>query len=69
MGSKRMNYPTLISLSAVCLSVSLPLNGLSPSLSLVAAELGFDDHERDLYLGGYVSIATMVRTQSFLVFR
>jgi translation initiation factor 4G len=45
-----------LSLTAVCLST--PLNGLSPSLSIVAQEYGFNDHERDVYLGGYVALAT-----------
>lgn len=36
-------------LTAACLSA--PLNGLSPSLSLVASEFGFNSKERDIYLG------------------
>ena len=45
-------------LVAGCLSA--PLNGLSPSLSLVALEFGYNAHHRDVYLGGYISLATMV---------
>ena len=45
-------------LTAACLSA--PLNGLSPSLSLVAHEYGFNEHERDIYLGGYVALSTML---------
>ena len=36
-------------LTAACLSA--PLNGLSPSLTLVALEFGFNTKERDIYLG------------------
>ena len=36
-------------LTAACLSA--PLNGLSPSLTLVASEFGFNAKERDIYLG------------------
>ena len=36
-------------LTAACLSA--PLNGLSPSLTLVALEFGFTSQERDIYLG------------------
>ena len=36
-------------LTAACLSA--PLNGLSPSLTLVALEFGFNSNERDIYLG------------------
>ena len=45
-------------LTASCLSA--PLNGLSPSLTLVAHEYGFNDQERDTYLGGYVALSTMI---------
>ena len=38
-------------LTAACLSA--PLNGLSPSLTLVALEFGFTSQERDIYLGKY----------------
>ncbi|KAJ1435057.1 major facilitator superfamily domain-containing protein, partial [Ochromonadaceae sp. CCMP2298] len=47
-------------LSLAALFLSTPLNGLSPSLSLIAEDFGFTDAERDLYLGGYVGIATML---------
>lgn len=36
-------------LTAACLSA--PLNGLSPSLTLVASEFGYSTEERDIYLG------------------
>lgn len=45
-------------ITACCLSA--PLNGLSPSLSLVAHDYGFNDQERDIYLGGYVALSTML---------
>lgn len=45
-------------ITACCLSA--PLNGLSPSLTLVAHEFGFTDQERDIYLGGYIALSTMV---------
>jgi len=45
-------------LTASCLSA--PLNGLSPSLTVVAHEYGFNEHERDVYLGGYVALSTML---------
>ena len=33
---------------------------LCPSLSLIARDFGFDDKQRDIYLGGYLGIATML---------
>ena len=41
---------TLICLCATACCLSMPLNGLAPSLSIAAQDLGFDAHERDLYL-------------------
>lgn len=35
-------------------------NLLSPNLSAVAEEFGFDDREKDLYLGGYLQLAFFV---------
>lgn len=54
----RDNPLLALSIAAICLSA--PLNGLSPSLSVVAHEFGFTDQERDLYLGGYIALSTMV---------
>jgi MFS family permease len=45
-------------LTAACLSA--PLNGLSPSLTLVALEFGYNEKERDIYLGGYIGLSTML---------
>jgi MFS family permease len=50
---------TLICLCIAAACLSMPLNGLSPSLSLVAHDMGYSDHERDIYLAGYVGLATM----------
>lgn len=50
---------TLVCLCLAACFLSTPLNGLSPSLTLVARDLGFTEKERDIYLGGYVGIATM----------
>ena len=44
-------------LTAGCLSA--PLNGLSPSLTIVSKEYGYSSFERDLYLGGWIALATM----------
>jgi len=57
------SFPPTGPLLALCLTascLSAPLNGLSPSLTLVAHEYGFNDQERDIYLGGYVALSTMV---------
>jgi len=53
-------YSPLLALCCAALCLSMPLNGLSPSLSLVAHEFGFSDKERDIYLGGYVALSTMM---------
>eukprot|EP01038_Epipyxis_sp_PR26KG_P008083 gene8083-10950_t len=45
-------------LTAACLS--FPLNGLSPSMSIVAKEFNFDQRERDIYLGSYIGFSTMI---------
>lgn len=45
-------------ITAGCLSA--PLNGLSPSLTMVSKEYGYDSFQRDLYLGGYIALATML---------
>jgi MFS family permease len=50
---------TIVCLCLSALSMSAPLNGLSPSLSVVAHDMGFSPQERDLYLGGYISLSTM----------
>ena len=57
---KKIAYDTLLCLCFTALCISLPLNGLSPSLSLVAQELHLSAHQRDLYLGAYIYLATMV---------
>jgi MFS family permease len=54
------NGLVLVCLCLAACFLSVPLNGLSPSLSLVAADLGFDEKQRDLYLGGYIGVATMI---------
>jgi MFS family permease len=63
--SSSVNKKTEGALSSLCLTaalVSAPLNGLSPSLTLVSQEFGFDAQERDVYLGGYIALSTMVGT-------
>jgi MFS family permease len=50
----------LLCLCLTAASISAPLNGLSPSLSLVALDFGFDQKQRDVYLGGYMGLATMI---------
>lgn len=54
------NRGTLFCLCITAGLLSAPLNGLSPSLSLVAKDMGFNDRERDIYLGGYVALSTMI---------
>lgn len=49
----------LLCLCLTACSLSAPLNGLSPSLSLVAKELKFSARQRDMYLGSYISLFTM----------
>lgn len=51
---------TLLCLCITAASLSAPLNGLSPSLSMVAKEFGFDEKERDIYLGSHLALSTMV---------
>ena len=66
MSGKRASKQSICSgyaLLCLCLAacfLSTPLNGLSPSLSQVARDLGFDDKQRDIYLGAYMGIATMI---------
>lgn len=45
-------------ITACCLSA--PLNGISPALSVVAHDMGFSEKERDIYLGSYIGLSTMV---------
>lgn len=58
--SAKHQSDTLFCLCISAFFVSAPLNGLSPSLSLVAKELGLTVRERDVYLGGYISLSTML---------
>eukprot|EP01035_Chromulina_nebulosa_P003339 gene3339-4553_t len=46
-------------LSCLAICLSAPLNGLSPSLSMVAHDFGLDTRERDIYLGSYIALSTM----------
>ena len=52
--------PKLLCLCITAGCLSAPLNGLSPSLSMVSKEYGYDNFQRDLYLGGYIALATML---------
>jgi MFS family permease len=49
-----------VCLCLAALFLSTTLNSLSPALSLIAEDFGFSEAERDIYLGGYVGIATML---------
>ncbi len=51
---------TLFCLCITACCLSAPLNGLSPSLSMVAQDLGFNERERDIFLGSYMGISTMI---------
>jgi MFS family permease len=51
---------TLFCLCITACCLSAPLNGLSPSLSMVAQDLNFSEKERDVYLGSYMGLSTML---------
>jgi MFS family permease len=51
---------TLFCLCITACCLSAPLNGLSPSLSLVAQDFNFNEKERDIYLGSYMGLSTML---------
>ena len=59
VGSNPSNW-TLLCLSITALCLSFPMNGLSPSLSMVAHDFKFDNKERDIYLGSYIALSTML---------
>lgn len=58
-GSAVRSNANLFCLCITACMLSAPLNGLSPGLSQVARDLGLNEKERDVYLGGYISLATM----------
>ena len=51
---------TLITFCISCMILAAPQNMMSPSLSNVANDLGFKPDERDLYIGGYMSLCFSV---------
>mmetsp|Transcript_28453 Transcript_28453/g.40521 ORF Transcript_28453/g.40521 Transcript_28453/m.40521 type:complete len:500 (+) Transcript_28453:18-1517(+) len=59
MKEKKSNW-TLVCLCITAICLSAPMNGLSPSLSMVAHDFGFDSKERDVYLGSYIALSTML---------
>jgi MFS family permease len=50
----------LLTLCLTAVTLSTPLNGLSPGMSVIAKEFGFTEKQRDHYLGGYISLVTMI---------
>lgn len=58
--TKKAPLSVLLCLCIIAICLSLPLNGLSPSLSLIAKDMNFNDAERNKYLGGYVALTTMI---------
>lgn len=60
LGARKAPLSILLCLCIIAICLSLPLNGLSPSLSLIAKDMKFNDADRNKYLGGYVALTTMI---------
>ena len=50
----------LILLFMICFLVSTPMNLMSPAMSVIATDLGFEEEDRDVYVGSYFNICYSV---------
>jgi MFS family permease len=50
----------LILLFVICFLVSTPMNLMSPAMSIIATDLGFEEEDRDVYIGSYFNICYSV---------
>jgi MFS family permease len=50
----------LILLFCICFLVSTPMNLMSPAMSIIATDLGFEEEDRDVYIGSYFNICYSV---------
>lgn len=54
------DHSTLIILCLVGILLSTPQNILGPSLSIIAEEFGFEEVDKDLYIGSYMTLCFSV---------
>lgn len=50
----------LLFLFSICFLVSAPMNLMSPAMSAIAIDLGFEEEDRDVYIGSYFNICYSV---------